>query len=82
MSAGTALATNGACVLDTVSPANRSQNWSLDALGNWSSLSNDGTAQSRTHNSQNQITSIQTWAMPTCDNNGDTTPLRRSENFG
>jgi hypothetical protein len=64
---------NGAGVLDTVNTASRSQDWTLDALGNWSSLSTDGTAQSRTHNSQNQITSIQTQTAPTYDSNGDTT---------
>jgi RHS repeat-associated protein len=68
-------------VLDTVSPANRSPNWSLDALGNWSSLSTDGTAQSRTHNSQNQITSIQTQTTPTYDNNGDTTTGNASQQY-
>ncbi|MBX3423041.1 MAG: RHS repeat-associated core domain-containing protein [Pirellulaceae bacterium] len=37
----------------------RSQSWSRDAQGNWTALTNeDGDAQSRTHNAQNQITQV------------------------
>src|SRR5207249_5000715 len=36
-------------VPDTVSTASRTQSWTLDALGNWSTLTSDGTAQNRTH---------------------------------
>jgi hypothetical protein len=46
----------------------------LENVGNWSSLSNDGTAQSRTHNSQNHPGAPgQTQTTPTYDSNGDTT---------
>ena len=33
------------------------QDWSLDALGNWDSVTTDSVTQTRTHNGQNQITS-------------------------
>ncbi len=37
----------------------REQSWNLDALGNWTGLSeNDGPTESRTHNLQNEITGI------------------------
>jgi RHS repeat-associated protein len=60
--------------LDTVTTASRTQSWSLDALGNWSSFSTNGTAQTRSFNSQNQISSISgTTTTPTFDNNGNMT---------
>jgi RHS repeat-associated protein len=58
---------------DTIASPFRSQSWSLDALGNWSSVSTNGTAQTRGHNQQNQITSISGQGTPTYDNNGNTT---------
>jgi RHS repeat-associated protein len=58
---------------DTIASPSRSQNWSLDALGNWSSVSTNGTAQTRGHNQQNQITSISGQGTPIYDNNGNTT---------
>jgi RHS repeat-associated protein len=52
-----------------------SQNWSLDAVGNWKMLTTDGgTPQNRMHNVQNQITSIDSGLVtPTYDKNGNTT---------
>ena len=35
-----------------------SQSWGLDALGNFTSVTTDGTAQTRTANQQNEITGI------------------------
>jgi RHS repeat-associated protein len=55
-----------------IGPASRSQDWSLDALGNWQSVTSDGTPQSRDHNAQNQITDND-GAPLTYDNNGNTT---------
>jgi len=53
-----------------VATQERSQAWSLDALGNWSSLNNDNAgAVSRTHNKQNQLTNDGTNSI-TYDNNG------------
>ncbi|MBC8868160.1 MAG: hypothetical protein H8E44_02015 [Planctomycetes bacterium] len=39
------------------------QDWTLDGVGNWDTFNDDGTSQSRTHNTANEITQI----------NGDTT---------
>jgi RHS repeat-associated protein len=44
----------------------------LDALGNWSTFTNDGVPQPRTHNRQNQVTAVGTTNL-TFDNNGNTT---------
>ncbi len=72
---------NGA-TLDTVAtpndptngtnPAYGSQEWSVDQLGNWSSVTSDGTADSRTHNLQNELTSDSAGALG-YDNNGNLT---------
>jgi RHS repeat-associated protein len=56
----------------TGTPAH-SQSWSLDALGNWSSVTTDGTTQSRTANQLNQITGISGQTTPTYDAAGDKT---------
>lgn len=58
--------------LDTVGDPARSQNWSLDALGNWSSVATDGTTQNRNHDSQNNITSVGSNTL-TSDDNGNVT---------
>jgi RHS repeat-associated protein len=60
-------------VLDTVASPSHSQSWTFDALGNWSTFTSDGTSQNRSHNAQNQITSISGSTTPTYDNNGNTT---------
>jgi RHS repeat-associated protein len=49
-----------------------SQNWALDALGNWNAVTTDGVTQNREHNAQNQITAITDQAAPVYDNNGNT----------
>lgn len=41
-----------------IGSATRSQNWSLDALGNPNSVTTDGSAETRTHNKQNQLTGM------------------------
>ncbi len=51
----------------------RMQEWGLDALGNWSRITTDWVDQTRTHNRQNQITSITDLATPSYDNNGNLT---------
>ncbi|HXG09406.1 MAG TPA: hypothetical protein VNK04_06420 [Gemmataceae bacterium] len=58
---------------DTVTTASRSQEWQFDALGNWSTLTTDGTPESRSHNRQNQITAISGQTTPAYDNNGNLT---------
>jgi YD repeat-containing protein len=63
-------------VLDTVSTLNSnsdsSQSWTLDALGNQTSVTTDGTATGRTVNSQNQVTAVGSTSLA-YDNNGNTT---------
>jgi hypothetical protein len=62
--------TNSDGVPDTVASNSRSQSWSFDALGNWSSVTTNGTAQNRTANQQNQITSITGLTTPVYDADG------------
>jgi YD repeat-containing protein len=52
---------------------NVSPTWEFDPLGNWSTLTTDGTPQARTHNRQNQITAISGQTTPAYDNNGNLT---------
>ena len=63
--------TSGQGSLDTVANPSASQSWNLDSQGNWSSVTTNGTTQTRTANAQNQITSISGSATPTYDANGD-----------
>lgn len=63
-------------VLDTVSTLNTlstsQQGFTLDALGNQTSVTTDGSATSRTANSQNQLTVVGSTSLA-YDNNGNTT---------
>jgi RHS repeat-associated protein len=55
-------------------PGSPSQSWTLDAQGNWSSYTSNGTTQTQTANAQNQITSISgTAGTPVYDANGNMT---------
>jgi RHS repeat-associated protein len=69
---------NNGSSLDAVTTGNlnslsgHTQGWTLDALGNWSSSSTDGTSTSRTTNSQNQVTAVGSTSVA-FDNNGNTT---------
>lgn len=58
-------------VPDTVSSPARSQTWSLDAVGNWSSITTDSSTQTRSHNKLNEITSILGQSTPAFDSNGN-----------
>jgi RHS repeat-associated protein len=58
---------------DLVGGAVHGQSWQLDGLGNWNAVTTDGSTQSRTHNVQNQITSISGAVTPGYDANGNTT---------
>jgi RHS repeat-associated protein len=53
--------------------ASRTQEWDFDALGNWDSVTTDGSTQTRSHDAQNQITSISGATTPGYDSNGNTT---------
>jgi RHS repeat-associated protein len=59
--------------LDTVSNPSITKSWSPDALGNFSSITTNGTTQTRNHNQQNEITSISGATTPTYDTNGNLT---------
>ena len=47
-----------AAPLDTIASPTASQSWSLDALGNLTSVTTDSTTQTETANQQNEITSV------------------------
>ena len=52
--------------------ASRSQDWSLDALGNWDSVTDEtSTTQTRTHDDQNRLTGISGASSPTYSPNGE-----------
>ena len=60
----------------------RSQDWDYDALGNFDSVTtNGGTAQTRTANKQNEITSISGATTPTYDSNGNMTGDETGKQF-
>jgi RHS repeat-associated protein len=52
--------------------ASASQSWGLDALGNWTSVTTDGTAQTNTANAQNEYTAVGS-ATPGYDADGNMT---------
>ena len=58
----------------TAGYASRSQVWTLDALGNWGSVTTNTTTEDRTHNGQNQIDEIES-VTQTYDDNGNYTAL-------
>jgi RHS repeat-associated protein len=64
-----------------VGTASHTQTWALDAEGNWRSVTTDGVTQDRTHNQQNQITSISGAITPEYDNNGNTTKDETGKTF-
>jgi RHS repeat-associated protein len=49
------------------------ESWGLDAVGNWTSVTTNGSTQTRTANADNQITSISGLTTPAYDGNGNTT---------
>jgi YD repeat-containing protein len=49
------------------------ESWGLDAVGNWTSVTTNGSTQTRTANADNQITSISGLTTPTYDGDGNTT---------
>jgi RHS repeat-associated protein len=60
--------------------ATRSQSWDFDALGNFDSLTTDGTGQSRTHNKQNEITTIGSTSL-SYDTNGNLTQDQTGQQY-
>jgi RHS repeat-associated protein len=65
-------------VLGTTS---RSQSWAFDALGNWNSITSDVTTQTRTHDRQNEITSVSGATTPTYDADGNLTTDETGKHF-
>src|SRR5206468_3055294 len=72
-SRGTLSDTNLDGVPDTILVPSHGQSWTLDALGNWTSVTTDGSTQNRTANQQNEITSISGQTTPAFDANGNMT---------
>ncbi len=72
-SRGTLSDTNSDGVPDTVSTSSRSQGWTLDALGNATTLTTGSTGQSRSFNTENQMTTAGTGSGSTYtyDGNGN-----------
>ncbi len=59
----------------TLSSSNRTEDFTLDALGNWTTFNDDGTSQTRTHNTANEITTISNGANPAHDATGNMTTI-------
>ena len=57
------------------------QAWGYDSQGNWDSVTTDGTAQTRGHNQQNEITSISSATTPTYDASGNLTTDETGRQF-
>jgi RHS repeat-associated protein len=58
----------------------RNQSWDPDALGNFESVTTNGTAQTRTHNKQNELTGVGSNTL-TYDNNGNLTTDETGRTF-
>jgi RHS repeat-associated protein len=54
-----------------VSTPDLSQQWDLDATGNWSTVTTDDDPQARDHNAANEVTSADDWANPKYDRAGN-----------
>ena len=64
----------GGTQLDTISTPTRQQSWALDALGNWSGVTTDGTTVTRTTNAQDQTATVTGLpSAPVYDAAGNTT---------
>jgi RHS repeat-associated protein len=57
--------------LTTFTRGTQTESWSLDALANWTSVTTNGTMQTRTANAQNQYTSVSGGTTPSYDSNGN-----------
>ena len=78
---GTLTDANSDRIPDTVTTASRTQSWAFDALGNFNSQTSDGTTQTRTHNQQNEITSVSSATTPTYNSNGNLTKDETGKQF-
>src|SRR5262245_16078211 len=70
---------------DTIANAPHSQSWGLDAMGNWSSVTTTDqgvpSTQSRTHNAQNEIATVNGVAVTAYDNNGNLIKDENSQQY-
>ncbi len=57
------------------------QAWGYDSQGNWDSVTADGTAQTRSHNKQNEITAVSGATSPTYDASGNLTKDETGRQF-
>jgi RHS repeat-associated protein len=64
-----------------VGSASHSQSWGPDALGNFASVTTDGSTQTRTANQQNEITGISGAGAVTYDSNGNLTADGSGKSF-
>jgi RHS repeat-associated protein len=72
---------NGLNELTGYSQANgQSESYGLDALGNMTRVTTNGSIQTRTANAQNEYTSVSGGATPTYDNNGNLTTIPTTGN--
>ena len=68
---GTLSASQQGGQLDTVSNPSETESWALDALGNFTSVTLNGTPTSRTNNQQNEVTAVGSSNL-SYDKNGNT----------
>ena len=61
--------------------ASRTQSWDADSLGNFESVTTNGTAVTRTHNKQNQITAVTGATTPTYDSEGNLTKDQAGQQY-
>ena len=71
-SRGTLSASISGGTLDTITTPSRSQGWTLDVMGNFTSQTTGTTSVTRTHNMQNEVTGVGQSAL-TFDANGNLT---------
>jgi RHS repeat-associated protein len=67
--------------LDTISSPSTTESWSPDALGNFTSITTNGSTQTRTANQQNEITAVSGLTTPTYDNNGNLTKDEQGQTY-
>jgi YD repeat-containing protein len=66
--------------LTSCARGSHTQSWTLDALSNFSSVTTDGTTQTRTHNQQNEVTGVGSSVL-TFDAAGNTTTDQTGQQY-
>jgi len=64
-SRGTLSDANGDGIPDTITSPSRAQSWTPDGQGNFTTVTTNGTGETRTHDKQNQVTAVGggTWSL-------------------